>query len=240
MSNIMAALFILTFHLLVTCVPVQYLYRYLIIVRKSEVTNARYFGMLTVPITVSIFDSLIFYLSANVMPVCNDGMLKHLDVSQNIQNHYVPCIQFDLSFLAAKLLLVSAAVMMITIAVIIIWTSVAVYQNLSQKAAVSSNEWSLQRQITTTLIIQVSVITLSGLIPANCMIINALLGTEFGWVSVLSSCILPLPPVLNPLFTIITVKSFCSAVHSTIKNRILPTPSRSLKVSNVVIPSMTK
>uniref|UniRef100_A0A7E4VE05 G-protein coupled receptors family 1 profile domain-containing protein n=1 Tax=Panagrellus redivivus TaxID=6233 RepID=A0A7E4VE05_PANRE len=237
-TNIMAATYCFALQLMMLCVSVQFFYRYLIIVRKVYITNFLYFAMLMPPVIVATSITAYFFYAIQNAPSCAEKFLFYL--KENSQEGFVPCVQFNIKIMGAKVLLIITTNVMVTEAIIIIIFNLLVYRYLSQKAAFTSTENSIQQQLSATLIAQLCVTGFCAFVPAICMLVNAILATEMAWLPVFSVCVLSLSPVVNPVFTVFTVKSYRKVVVYVIKKYVLRRPGATVEISNVILRSATK
>uniref|UniRef100_A0A7E4WDE5 G_PROTEIN_RECEP_F1_2 domain-containing protein n=1 Tax=Panagrellus redivivus TaxID=6233 RepID=A0A7E4WDE5_PANRE len=205
-SNITATIYVYAFQTLLLSVVVQFIYRYLILVRKFKVSNCFYTGILIPSLTVSTLLCAGFYYVIDIMPPCSENVISQLK-GDNSHDHG-PCVEFNINHVAAKILLLVAMITATIVAAIIVILNVLVYKFISQKAALSSNESSIQLQVSRTLIIQLCVVASCGFLPCICILMNIVLASDNAWLSLISECVFSLSPAVNSVFTIFTIKSY--------------------------------
>uniref|UniRef100_A0A7E4VRF9 G_PROTEIN_RECEP_F1_2 domain-containing protein n=1 Tax=Panagrellus redivivus TaxID=6233 RepID=A0A7E4VRF9_PANRE len=178
-----------------------------------DISHRGYIAMLIPSALIFILVSIAFFYSTEQLPPCAENII--LFIETNLQDKYLPCILFDPNVVSARIVIIVSIVLIIIVVVIVITLNVLVYKHLSQKAAMSLNETLIQRQLSIIFVTQPCVIAFCAFITGVGTILNAVLIANVKWSSMFS-CMLSVTPVVNPIFTMLTIKSYRNAIVKTI------------------------
>uniref|UniRef100_A0A7E4VEG5 G_PROTEIN_RECEP_F1_2 domain-containing protein n=1 Tax=Panagrellus redivivus TaxID=6233 RepID=A0A7E4VEG5_PANRE len=205
-ANILTALWIFSLYAVIFFVPVQIFYRYLIIVRDVVITNKCYVIMLIPSFITVLLISGGYYATISLTPGCTSDIIEKLKLSNN--GHDLACVPLVLTH-PAMIVLLSVALTGMTLCFIFVpLVSYLVYKNLKRKASMTSSEKSVQRQVSFTLILQVCIIAITSLFPLGCILINMVLTSSVPWLSTIASATFSVLPVVNPILTMFTIRSY--------------------------------
>uniref|UniRef100_A0A7E4VA67 G protein-coupled receptor n=1 Tax=Panagrellus redivivus TaxID=6233 RepID=A0A7E4VA67_PANRE len=193
--------------LYIAVVPVQFLYRYIFIVKRIRVTRKLHGFMLSVAVSCCAFNASLFYMTVKD---CHKNMVEGLkilsaDPAYNSENakHFVFSNTHNI-----YLFLYFGSFLLLTIisGLIIIFTSHAVWKNTRNLKSLVARD--AHDQMTRILLLQVGIPVFLCFIPVSFFIINTVLYTGPSLIPKMVLPVVSMFPIVNAILVMYFMKSY--------------------------------
>ncbi|KAE9554282.1 hypothetical protein FO519_002516 [Halicephalobus sp. NKZ332] len=208
-NNLLICLWVFSLFYCLTGVPVQFVYRYILIVRASKVTFVHYFSLLI----SALLAALIYALWTVYTFLHNEPRWKKASVllqedpnySEGLPNFVVASIdEWPL-----RILFIYAYFLVCVVYIITIFSSTKVWRHLkSMENQMTVQVQDAHRQITVTLFFQAIIPCVVSLIPIITAVTMAFIHGNVPGLGLILALLYTAIPIVNPLLTLIVVRNY--------------------------------
>uniref|UniRef100_A0A7E4UY99 G-protein coupled receptors family 1 profile domain-containing protein n=1 Tax=Panagrellus redivivus TaxID=6233 RepID=A0A7E4UY99_PANRE len=196
------------FYSVTTC-PVQFVYRYIVLINNKPVSKVFYVGMMLI--------AFLFALIYTILNYCSFRFLQNIDGTEYIllikdPNYANGIPAFIVTDVGSALLKVHLAIglVMVTVAYgIMLYTSGRMWHKLvGLRTQMSAHLFRMQRQLNFTLLLNATIPCLSCLIPVAVSFILTFTRSNISGVGQVLSMIIIIYPVAHPLAAICVIRHY--------------------------------
>uniref|UniRef100_A0A914PF95 Seven TM Receptor n=1 Tax=Panagrolaimus davidi TaxID=227884 RepID=A0A914PF95_9BILA len=205
-NNILIQLWVFSLFYCLTSLPVQFIYRYFLIVHEKTLSYFQYFGILAFSTIFALIYTVNDIVVFSYKEESREFLTKQLSEDSFYYSGIPNFVVADIRSLELQIQFGYSYFLVATSYCIIFYANYKIYKKLSaMKNTMSVNTFKLQKQMTYTLLAQAIVPTIVCIIPIGIALTMAVAKANISGigqiVSLLYSCI----PVANPLTTIIVI-----------------------------------
>ena len=192
-----------------TGVPVQFIYRYVLIVKGSKVTFFHYFLLLFSALTAALI-----YASWTVYTFWHNeshwqAAKVLLEADSNYNNSLPNFVVASIDEWPLRILFIYAYVLVCVVYGIVIFSNMKVWHHLkNMESQMTVQIRDAHRQITTTLILQAIIPCVVSLIPIITAVTMAFIHANVPRLGHILALLYTIIPVANPLLTLIVVRNY--------------------------------